>query len=93
VSGFPGLASEISISFMSYRFFAVQEDPSVSSAIRSASLKAWLKDSKGAHELSDVGHSVVHSSSISVVEVLEKDPAFEKQLAKAIELKARKARE
>jgi hypothetical protein len=56
-------------------------------------LKAWLKDSKGAHELSDVGHSVVHSSSISVVEVLEKDPAFEKQLAKAIELKARKARE
>jgi hypothetical protein len=89
VSDFPGLASEISISFMSYRFFAVQEDPCVSSAIRKASLKAWLKDSKGAHELSDVGRSVVHPSSISVVGVLEKDPAFEKQLTRAIELKAR----
>lgn len=92
VSGFPGLASEFSISFMSYRFFAVQEDPSVSSTIRKASLKEWLKDNKGTHELSDVGHSVVHSSCVSVVEVLEKDPAFENQLAKAIELKARMAR-
>jgi hypothetical protein len=92
VSGFPGLASEISISFMSYRFFAVQEDRCVSSAIRKASLKAWLKDNKGTHELSDVGRSVVHSSSISVVEVLEKDPAFEKQLARAIELKRKMAR-
>jgi len=92
VSGFPGLASEFSVSFMSYRFFAVQEDPSVSSAIRKASLKEWLKDNKGTHELSDVGHSVVHSSCVSVVEVLEKDSAFENQLARAIELKARMAR-
>ena len=69
VSGFPGLASEFSISFMSYRFFVVQENPSVSLAIRKASLKEWLKDNKGTNQLSDVGHSVVHSSSVTVVEV------------------------
>lgn len=92
VSGFPGFASEISISFMSYRLFAVQQDPKVSSAIRKASLKAWLKDNKSTHELTRTGHSVVHSSSVTVVEVLEKDPAFENQLAKAIELKKKMAR-
>lgn len=92
VSSFPGLASEVSISFMSYRFFIVQEDLSVSTAVRKASLKKWLKENKGTHELIREGYSVVHSSSVTVVEVLEKDPAFGKQLAKAIELKARMAR-
>jgi len=77
---------------MSYRFFVVQEKPSVSLAIRKASLKEWLKDNKGTNQLSHVGHSVVHSSSVTVVEVLEKDPAFENQLAKAIELKKKRAR-
>jgi hypothetical protein len=92
VSSFPGLASEVSISFMSYRFFIVQEDISVPSVERKASLKKWLKENKGTHELIHEGYSVVHSSSVTVVEVLEKDPAFEKQLAKAKELKTKMAR-
>jgi hypothetical protein len=92
VSSFPGLASEVSLSFMSYRFFIVQEDLGVPSVVRKASLKKWLKENRGTHELVRKGYSVVHSSGVTVIDVLEKDPAFEEQLAKAMELKARMAR-
>jgi len=88
VSGFPGLAFARSVSFMSYRFFIVREDIKVPAAVRKRSVARWLKQNKGANELTNKGSATVYASSVTVLDALKGNPTFEAQLAKARKLKA-----
>jgi hypothetical protein len=87
-SGFPGLAFVCSVSFMSYRFFIVREDMKIPTSIRKRSVARWLKENKGAYELTSRGDATVYASSVTVLDALEGNPTFEAQLTKARKLKA-----
>jgi hypothetical protein len=88
VSSFPGFVFAGSISFMSYRFFILREDMNVPATIRKQSVTRWLKGNKGASELTRRGDATVYASSVTVLDALNGNPTFERQLAKARKLKA-----
>ena len=88
VSGFPGLSFAGSLSFMSYRFFILRENESMPANVRKRSVASWLKQNKGATELTSKGIVTVYASSVTVLDALKGNPTFEMQLAKARTLKA-----
>ena len=88
VSGFPGLTFAGSQSFMSYRFFILRENEKVPGHVRKRSVARWLKQNKGATELTNKGSATVYASSVTVLDALKGNPTFETQLAKARKLKA-----
>jgi len=88
VSNLPGLAFACSVSFMSYRFFILREDASVPGSTRTRSLARWLKENKGAYELTRKGDATVYASSVTVLDAVEGNPNFHEQLAEARKLKA-----
>jgi hypothetical protein len=88
VSGFPGLTFAGSLSFMSYRFFILRENDKVPCHVRKRSVARWLKQNKGATELTNKGSATVYASSVTVLDALKGNPTFETQLAKARKLKA-----
>lgn len=88
VSGFLGIAFACSVSFMSYRFFILREDKKVSARVRKRSVARWLKQNKGATELTNKSRATVYASSVTVLDALKGNPTFEAQLAKARKLKA-----
>lgn len=88
VSSFRGLVFACSVSFMSYRFFILWEDMNVPSAIRKRSVARWLKENKGASELTRKGRATVYASSLTVLDAVKGNPTFEKQLSMARKLKA-----
>ena len=88
VSSFPGLLFACSISFMSYRSFILREDMNVPAAVRKRSVVGWLKQNKGATELTNKGSATVYASSVTVLDAVKGNPTFERQLAKARTLKA-----
>jgi len=73
---------------MSYRFFVVREDTSVSGATRKRSVARWLKENKGAYELTRKGDATVYASSVTVLDAVKGNPTFHEQLVKARKLKA-----
>lgn len=87
-SGFPGIVFACSVSFMSHRFFLLREDKRVSTSVRKRSVARWLRQDKGANELTNKGSATVYASSVTVLDALEGNPTFEAQLAKARKLKA-----
>jgi hypothetical protein len=88
VRSLPGLKFACSVSFMSYRFFILREDANVPTTIRNRSVVRWLKENKGATELTDKGRATLYPSSVTVLDALKGNPTFETQLAKARKLKA-----
>lgn len=88
VSGFSGLMFAGSLSFMSYRFFILREDENVPANVRKRSVARWLKQNKGATELTNKGSATVYASSVTVLDALKGNPTFEAQLAKARKLRA-----
>ena len=88
VSGFLGIAFACSVSFMSYRFFILREDKKVSASVQKRSVARWLKQNKGATELTNKTSATVYASSVTVLDALKGNPTFEAQLAKARNLKA-----
>ena len=88
VSSLPGLAFACSVSFMSYRFFILREDTSVPSSTRKRSVARWLKENKGAYELTRKGGATVYASSVTVFDAVKGNPTFHEQLAKARQLSA-----
>jgi hypothetical protein len=60
----------------------------VPAAIRKRSLARWLKQNKGATELTNKGGTTAYASSVTVLDALTGSPTFETQLAKARKLKA-----
>jgi hypothetical protein len=87
VTSLPGLLFACSVSFMSYRFFILREDASVPSSTRKRSLARWLKENKGAYELTLKGNATVYASSVTVLDAVEGNPTFHEQLVKARKLK------
>jgi hypothetical protein len=88
VTSSPGLVSAYSVSIWSYRFFVLQEDPQVLRRARERTVSKWLKNTKGAFELSRRGMATVYASSVDVLEDVLESPIFHEQLALARELKS-----
>ena len=88
LSGFPGLVFACSTSFMSYRFFVLREDMSIPAAVRRRSIARWLKENKGAKELTRTGQTMIYASSVTVIDAVKGSANFYDQLTKARKLKA-----
>jgi hypothetical protein len=90
VSGLPGLVFVYSVSFMSYRFFVLQEDMNTHPAIRKRSVARWLKQKQnnGTIELTSKCIVTLYSSSVTVIDAVKESPIFEIHLQKARKLKA-----
>jgi hypothetical protein len=87
-SGLPGLASGFWVSVWSYRFFVLREDTRVELRVRKRAISAWLKDAKGASELTQRKTVTIYASSVEVLDAVRDSSIFHEQLTKARELKS-----
>lgn len=78
------------LSVWSYRFFVMWENESVSSLDRTRILRDQIKRTKGLYELPENGDRVLYSSSVSVLDEIDTDPAFFPQLKLVREFKRKR---
>lgn len=88
VSSFPGLMSGCWMSVWSYRFFVLREDMQVPRVIRKRAIAKWLKNTRGASELTRRGVATIYASSVEVLDAVSDSPIFHKQLSLARKLKS-----
>jgi len=87
VSSHSGLMSVYFVSFWSYRFFVLREDMQVPGGKRKQAIAKWLKNTKGAKELTCRGVATIYPSSVMLLDDAKHSPIFHEQLSKARKLK------
>jgi hypothetical protein len=83
-----GFASGSWVSVWSYRFFVLREQTQVPRGVRQRAVAAWLKNTKGAYELTRRGIATTYALSVQVLDAVEDGPIFHKQLSLMRKLKS-----
>ena len=88
VSSLPCLMAGSWLSVWSYRFFVLREDKQVPRGVRQRAVARWLKNTKGAYELTRRGIATIYASSVEVLDAVKDSPIFHEQLSLARKLKS-----